>query len=316
MTLFLGTYVGDAITAIRRDTRNLDTYSASNQTGISDEDFLRYYNFAQERIYSLIVNTKAKVFLTEEEFTIDGSESYSLTGNVYLKSSISDVKFSHSGEDKDYREIRERDMSYRDFNESSYAKFYSRKNNEIFLSPRVTNTSAKLLVTHRRMIDRVDTRRGQVTARTLSATQLTALTLNTSSDDATALGSAQILCVCNKYGVPQMINIPITSYDSGTGVVTLDAYTFAAGETVAVGDYVTIGEFTRTHTELPRSVERYLELYTAEKIFGRDSNNDIADIREERIEVEKEIIQSYAMNAVDDEIDIQIDDPELLINGE
>jgi hypothetical protein len=62
MTLFLGTYVGDAITAIRRDTRNLDTYSASNQTGISDEDFLRYYNFAQERIYSLIVNTKAKVF--------------------------------------------------------------------------------------------------------------------------------------------------------------------------------------------------------------------------------------------------------------
>jgi hypothetical protein len=305
-------YIGDLIEEVRRDTRNEDEPTSTEQVGISTEDFLRYANFALEKAFAIIIATKPTAY--EASKTIDlivGRMEYTIPDRVYLNESIKDVKYSNSGEDRDFHEIREISLSRRRDIDGVVTN-YIRHAGKLILTPKNNITGAKIRATYDRQPDSLDLRRGVISASTLSSTQLTALTLDTSTVDDTAMARAQYLCINDSFGNVTMYNIPITSYDATTGVVTLDAFTFAAGETASVGDYVTIGEYTTTHCKLNQIVERYISQYMEYRIFRRDSADDAKQSKQDMDETIAELRLAYA-DVPKDEIDIQIDNDELML---
>jgi hypothetical protein len=305
-------YIGEIIEESRRDTRNEDIPTSNEQVGISTEDFLRYANFAQEKCFSVIIAAKSTRFEVPKviDLVVDQME-YDIEDNVYLGESVKNVEYSNSGLDRDYHEIREVSLSRRS-DESGHVTNYIRHAGGLIFTPKNNVSGAKVRVVYDRMVDTLDLRRGTVTDRTISSTALTTLTLDTTTHDADALERAQYLCVNDAYGNVTMYNIPITSYDSATGVVTLDSFTFDTGETCAVGSYVTVGEYTTTHSKLNKICEKYIAQYMEYKIFRRDSSEDQKAAKEDMRESIGEIAQAYADNPRD-ECDIQIDNEALML---
>lgn len=307
-------YIGDLITEVRRDTRNEDVPTDNSQVGIADNDFLRYANFAQEKCQAVAISAKSTSFNTVVEVALVSEQvEYAIPDRVYIGEHILNVEYSHSGLARDYYEIRERPLSARN-DAPGTPYYYIRRGSSILLCPAYNGGSGTVRITYERALDSLDIRRGTITAATLSATAITALTVDIADDDANALALAQYVCVNDAYGNVTMYNIPVTSYDSSTGVITIKdaSFTFAAGETAAVGSYVTIGQYTTTHCKLNHLCEKYLAQYAAYKIFGRDSSNDSAGMRDDMRETLKEIITSY-QEAPRDEADIFIDNKDLMV---
>jgi len=308
-------YVGDQITVVRRDTRNEDVPTAASQVGIETADILRYLNYAQERLQSLILVSSPQTFQAEKiiSLVID-QEAYTISDRVFAGERIVNVEYSPTGDISNYYEIFERALSYRNTYNQTNPTFYIRRNGQILLNPIPNQATGKIRVTYERQLDTTDIRRGQIDVITLSSTQLTALTLDIATDDDVALEAAQYLCINDKYGTVKMYNIPITSYNDTTGVVTLPAFTFASGETGAVDNYVTVGQYTTTHSKLHDICERYLETYAAMKVFKRDSSSDAADFARDLDAMESDIIRTY-QEADKDEKDIQISNESLMLGG-
>lgn len=313
-------YVGDLIEEVRRDTRNEDIPTSDEQVGIATNDFLRYANFALEKAFAIILATKPTAY--EASSVIDlvvGQMEYTIPDRVYLNESIKDVKYSDSGEERDYQEIREISLSRRS-DKDGIVQNYIRHAGKLVLTPKNTKSGAKVKVVYDRQPDSLDTRRGVISGHSIFNGQLEAagFTLDTSTADAEALARAQYLCVNDSFGNVTMYNIPIDSYDSTTGIITLRDgvnYTFADGESMADGDYVTVGEYTTTHCKLNSIVERYIAQYVEYRIFRRDSADDAKASKADMDETLAELRAAYA-DVPKDEVDIQIDNSELMLQGE
>lgn len=307
-------YVGDLITEVRRDTRNEDVPTPTHQVGIATDDFLRYINFAQEKCQSVAIAAKSTKFNTVVEINlVSGQGEYEIPDRVYLDEHILNVEYSHSGLDRDYIEIRERSLSSR-IDAPGTPYFYIRHGAAVLLCPVYNSAGAKVRITYDRAVDSLDVRRGEISSHADTGTAITAITLDTSSDDADALGSAQYLCVNDAFGNVLMYNIPITGYDSSTGVVTLlgGSFTYESGETCPDGAYVTVGQYTTTHSKLNQLCERYMSEYSEYRIFRRDSSDDSKEAKENMRETLIEIDRSYR-ETPRDECEIQVDNPGLML---
>lgn len=290
--------VDQQIDLIRERTRNLNFSidSDGNPTeGITNNLLLHYMNESQDHLQAAILSVYPNEFVDSQTFNITGStEDYTISPKrLFINNKIISVKYSSSGREEDYvvldqRQNRDR-KSY-----TGYPEFYIRQGNTIKLNPIPQSTQGTVRVDFYKELDDLDIRRGQVTARTLTATQLTALTLDTANDDPTALSDADYICVNDRYGVVKMYNIPITSYSSTTGVVTLSAFTFASGETVAVGDYVTVGKYTTTQSKLMDNCERYILMYAQKRMLTTDESNTSLEEDVELKTIEQDIINSFA----------------------
>ena len=138
--------------------------------------------------------------------------------------------------------------------------------------------------------------------------------MDTATDDADALARAQYVCVNDAFGNVTMYNIPVVGYNATTGALAIKdtSFLYQDGESVSVGSYVTVGEYSTTHCKLNHLCERYLAQYMEYKVFRRDSSNDASGAREDMRETLREIQVSYA-ETPRDEIDIQIDNPDLVV---
>ena len=270
-------YIQDVITAARRLSKNEDFSedSSGNVTGgIGNAEILQYINDGQDLLQSKISNAHSSVspFASSQEIaTVADQRAYSVSDRVFFNKELITIRYSHSGNLSDYGKPLDKLHPMNDNSDTAeYPYGYYRQSGNFYPIPIVNRSGAKFEVKYERSLDDLALRVGTVTARTLSSTQLTALTINTASDDANAINNAsdKYLCICDKDGVVKMRNIAFTSYNSGTGVFTLDPFTFATGETVAVGDYLTIGKYTTTHSDLPDECENYLIYYAAAMILG------------------------------------------------
>lgn len=310
-------YVGDLIDEVRRDTRNEDEPTSTEQIGISDEDFLRYGNFALEKAFAIIIATKPTAY--EASKIIDlvvGQMEYTIPDRVYLNESIKDVKYSNSGEDRDFHEIREISLSRRR-DVDGVVRNYIRHAGQLIFTPKNNIAGAKVKVTYDRQPDSLDLRRGQISSHSIYQGQLEAagFFLDTSTVDAAALARAQYLCVNDSFGNVTMYNIPIDSYNATTGEITLKDgvnFTFADGESIADGDYVTVGQYTTTHCKLNQIVERYIAQYIEYRIFRRDSADDAKQSKQDMDETIAELRLAYA-DVPKDEVDIQIDNQSIML---
>jgi len=287
-------YVADLITRVREHTLNTGNTATS---GILDSHFLNYLNDAQDRLVSLIHQTGSNLFETQTEISLVGAQrTYSIPVAAVLKNRVKLVEISSTGNVKDYVPLRKESFRQLINDQIDFPVSYSLVNGSIYLSPVPQTSTGKIRVTYTRRLDALDIRRGSVASKTDSGTQITALTLNTSDDDTTALAASTYLCVCDRDGAVTMYNLRYDSYNSTTGVVTLTgaAFTYATGETIAVGDFVTTQPYSTTHSDLDDLAERYLVKYAVMEILSiEDSSADFAQAQQILNAMEQELVAAY-----------------------
>lgn len=309
-------YIGDIISEARRDSNNTDT------TGISTEDFLRWANYGQEAIFGKILQTSPMSFQAESEISIVAEqEAYDIPDNVYLGERIVNVEFSSSGLSRDYFKLYEVSLSFRNTYPSLRPQNYIRRNGQVLLRPTPNQTGGTLRVTYERQIDSIDVRRGQVNGTPSGAIiDLTNSTFGAPSaaDEALLVANAYI-CISDAFGNVMLRNGKVSSYTAGTDSLTLAANvsTYLVG-TYTLADlangYMTIGQYTTTHSKLKKVCERYLVSYMCWKALARDAaTREKSELfREEKAALEIEITKSYEMPDKDED-SIQLENPDLML---
>ena len=291
------------ISHIRSVTEN---ETVNSTTDISDEAIIEYINEAQHRLQSRILAQHPRVFIKETTIdSVQDQEEYDLPADVFLGSRVVSVEYTEeTASFPTYTKLRSGYGFNRTSDISGFPSIYIRRDKldsdvgTLLLSPKPSSSSGSIRVTYIQAMDELDKRRGIISDITTSSTAVTALTLDVSGTppiDSTDLEEHDFFCIVSKVGTVKMRNLQFDSIDSSTGVVTLtgSSFTFASGETAAIGDYIVGGKNTTTHSRYSRNIERYLLEFAAWKIFKNDSSTDSAEQLQEVLAIESDIIDSY-----------------------
>ena len=297
--------VDKLITQIRNFTENSEF---GDNEGISDSEFLQALNDAVNRLQSLIVSKHSKAFLKETVIPVlPLVRSYQMPIDAFLGSKVYNVELSETGNEDDYFKLKKTSLHLKSTQDSMPCEYYT-MDEKIVLNP-IPDTASSMRVTYTKRAANLDKRRGIVEIAVLDSltNSISNLQLDVSSAttvlDSDELNACDYICVVDKRGAMKMRNIPISSVNSASGVVTIDSFTFEEGETINVGDYVVCGEDTSTHPiDFPRTVERYLISYGKWYILKRDSSADYAEAQAELLAIEDDIVGSYS----DEDLDITL----------
>lgn len=303
----------DIIRLAREFTGNQDyTEDASRTTtaGLSQNLIVEFLNEAQDHLQAAIISVYPTEFTAQKEISLTGVEAYSVPDNMFINNKLLMVEYSSTGDSQDYYKLPQRTLIERMTSTSSDPDFYIRRSGQILLNPIPTNSRGKIRVSYYRDLDNIDIRRGVIDAITLTPTAITALSCGITDDYQTELSRAEYVCINDRNGNVKMYNIPVTAYNTSTGDFTIagGSYTFASGETGATGQYITIGQYSTTHSKLPESCERYLKIYAQKRLLTKDSNNNSIFEDSELKTIEADILANYA-NASEDIEEIAILDP-------
>lgn len=304
-------YVGKIIEDVREHTGNtsyaVDATGATT-SGLSQHLILSHIQDAQDHLATLVINTHARIFTATKEISmVAGQEGYSVPDNIHINNKIISVQYSFDGTAANYIKLKPKSIRERNTNSYSFADFYIRYQDQLLINPIPSSSAAKIRVHYYRTLDRVALRAGTVTAKTVVGGVLSAITLDTATDDHYSLARAESICINSSTGTVNAYNIPVPdgAYDTATGVWTgFASHTLASGEPVNVGDYVTVGNYTTTHSKLPLDTERYLRLWAKVAILGKDSSVDVTREKENLLQIEAAIRESYSDPSEDvDEIE-------------
>ena len=285
------------ITASRRATENQEF---SSSAGISDEEFIQYFNDAQEEIQNLINLNFPKVFMKVADLQVPAQDGSTLSGialpsDCYLGTRIDTILFSDTGRLQDaYRLKKGSTKEYLGGNASN-PSYYFRASSDIFLQP-YAQSGGVLYVAYQAALPKLDIIRGIVSSVTLGTNTITSLVLDpTQVFDFEAIQENRYVSVGDKDGNIKMTRIPVDAIDSSTGVVTVDpSFTFEAGETIAAGDFIFCGKVATNFSQLPETCERYLLEYCNARILMRDSSSDAQDISQVLLKIEAGIKSAFA----------------------
>ncbi len=286
--------VDQLITEARRDTGNTESTSDS---GVQDSTFIRALNDAQDRIHSAILLQNPKILKKEKIITaVAEQEAYDLPVDVFGTTRIEKVEYSRTGNTADYYQLDNGETEDRKNGQSGAPSMFIRDSERILIQPKPAG-GGSFRLSYEKVLPRLDVRRGTVLTVVLTTDEITSLVLDPSditTDDIEALNDAEYICVVSKRGVIKMQGIPIVEVNSSTGEVTVEAFTFEAGETIAVGDYVVAGQFATTNCQLPDLAEQYLLSFTKWRVQKKDSSNDSTEEKGEVDEIAASIIATYS----------------------
>lgn len=284
------------ITDIRRIGKN--EANPDGTVSITDEEILRYINDSQDRLQGLISSqhSTAKIFIKEELVSaVANQDGYSLIGRCFYNKSIENIEFSATGNLSDYVLIKKLSNFNRDTNVSNYPDGYYTRFGKFYPVPVISVSQGTFRVMYEGTLDDIDKRRGKISAVTgLTSTGFTSITLDSTADETSTpnLSTIDYICINSPQGVVRAYNIPVSNYNTGTNVLTPDTFTFAAGESILVGDYVTFGKWSTTHAKGPDETERYYITYAAKCLLQKDSSNDLTDMKEQLENMEADITKS------------------------
>lgn len=311
----MGRKVDLLITHIRKVTEN---ETLNSTTDIDDDQILEYLNQAQDDLQSEIISRHPQVFQKETTIAaVQGQEEYLLPADVFLGSNLVSVEYATQTTNPKYYLLKPGYYRDRISHISGIPDTYIRADDwndntgKILLSPKPSNSTGQFRIVYHQRIDRLDKRRGVVSAVTLGASSISALTLDVSGNppiDSTKLDEEPFFCVVDDEGNMKMRNVKFDSIDTSTGVVTVNSsFAFESGETIAVGDYIVAGKDTTSHVRLPRNTERYLIEFAAWKILKQDSSIDSAEQAQELGTLRESILRSFS-TIQDDNYQIAVTD--------
>lgn len=288
----------------RRISRNLP--NDAGDKAISDDECLIYLNDAQDRIQHLISSKKniAKIFSSQQIISVVAAqEAYSIPDRLLLNKQIDMVEYSTDGTLGNYVVLEKTELMNRDSNSSMYPWAYYKRSGQIFLQPLPAATQGTIRVTYERELDDLDIPRGVISTITSgTSTQFTTLTLDATANsyETTTPGwsSQQYCSIVSPIGARKCFNILISSYDTGTNVITPSPspfiYDTSNDSEIAVNDVAVFGKYKTTFSQLPDTCERYLIHYLAMELLNRDSANDYQKQAERVAMIEEDILEALS----------------------
>lgn len=292
------------ITKARLISRNIA--NADGSFSISTEEALVYLNNAQDRMQNLICARKniAKPFAVQDIIPIVGNqEAYSLYRRLLLNKQIEMVEFSADGTLGNYVRLEKLERMNRDTNTTTYPWGYYKQGGQIFLQPTPSTSTGYLRVTYEATLDDLDIPRGVVASIAGgTATQFTTVTLDATADtyDSSTPGwsTQQYCCFNSALGVRKAYNVLITSYNTGTNLITPNPspfiYNTNLDSALAAGDIATFDKYSTPFSRLPDECESYLIQYTAAELMGIDSSDDYNKLKDIANEMEEDILKALS----------------------
>lgn len=300
---------------IERCRRETENEEFSDTTGISTEEFIDFFNDAQEDLQSAIARQHQSVFI--EETTKDvayGVAEVDLPKDILLDNRVAAVYYTTTGNIRDNRRLKPSVTAERVYGAFSDPILYIRRSGKLILYPTPDRTIQDgLTIAYVKKLPRLDIRRATIKAVTTTGNQITSLQL----DDAAELYRDELLkhpyfCVVNAIGEQTMRRVRFTDIDNSTSIVTIDpSFEFEDGETIAVGDYLVTGEDTYNVSMLPDTCERFLTAYCNWKVLKRDSSNDSSEQTTELEAMRNEIVDIFS-DTDEDTKDIPIVDTQFI----
>lgn len=302
-------YVGALIRVIRERGKTFDGAVDANgvvTSGVSNELILQFLNEAQDALQARIAKVFPNYFYSTRIITLVGNqEAYSIDDALLNDSKIVQVEYSFDGSLEGYRPLRFRSLYERNSDTFTEPLYYILFNNQILLNPiPATSGSSSIRVTYYRSLDDLALRAGTVASRTITGNALNAMTLNTVDDDPISLqlGASEnpYLCIGDLFGSVFARNFTYSAYNPTTGFVTLSptSQTLKVGETFpspAAGTiYVTVGQYTTTHSKLPNDCERYLLVFASKRLMNQNSSADEVAEDSELLAIEEDIVSNFA----------------------
>lgn len=256
-----------------------DAAALGSQIGLQTQTIVDLFNEAQHAAHGVIYSSAPELFV--KTTTIDlvaDTEAYDLPSDAFLGVNIISVEFKYGSGSGDYRKLKKRSLHERDSSRSGNPNSYIQRKNQILVNSIPSAAlSAGLRVTYEYRLPELDVRRGKVSA-VDDVNDPTSITITDKTQGDIALGAAAIpdyITVVDTEGNVQMDAIPVTSYSSTTGVITLNTFMSDASEVVAVNDYVVVGKRATTHSDLPEFCEKYLVNYVTYRIFDMQGHPSV-----------------------------------------
>lgn len=279
----------------------------SNPLGIVDDELVEYVNDAQDNMQAAISEVHPKLFIKEKLIDLVAEqETYSLPDDLYLGGRIEHVEALYSTQAGDYYTLPHESLKRRLPDVSStFPDFYIRKANNLLIQPKPSGARTNgIRLSYQYKLPTLDIRRGLVASAVDTGTSITSITLNltpTLTRDADlvliperTIEDFDFLTVVGSDGTAKMKAIPVDSYDSDTGIITVTSgFTYETGETITAGDYIIGGKDATTHSDLPDTCQRYLIAYMAWKMLKRDSMVDLQDQERELAAMLREIVNAF-----------------------
>lgn len=298
----MATNLAALIESVRRQTNSVGSTASS---GINDNEFVDYFNDAQERLQSRISSKFSNIFTKEYEFSaVANQEEYDFPDDMYAVNRLWKVEYSNTGSAQDYYNLKRRSFSSRTGVTGEYPSSYITKGNKILFQP-IPSSAGTFRLTYEGVCRRLDIVRATVSSSTLNddETHYATIELDTGEDiDDEYLSAADYVSFVTRFGVGTTQQGPsISSYDTATKIITLVADTFAVTDSITAGMKVVGGKYSTTHSQLPEICERYLKSYVSWKILRRDSNISDASPQERELEaLEKDIEEMFGDNERDE----------------
>lgn len=287
--MYIGKLIDDIIRPKTGNTDvTVDTTTGVTVEGISTDLILGFINDALQFVQSRIIAVYPSEFTEEDvQNTVVDQEEYSIDDNVFLNNKFISIEYSPNGALERYFPLPPAGLHQRD-TRSGKPYQYIRRNGKILLNPIPKDGIGKIRVNYYRHIDSLDIRRGKLTA-----SSSTSITLANDSDlDNFGLADAQYICTVSKLGVVKDYNIPVTSYNSGTRVISFASQTVTA----TANDYVVIGKYKSTHLpeDKPVRILDYCKMYAQARILNTDSSLDEMNEKQEAKDILTDIVDQFS----------------------
>lgn len=238
----------------------------------SDLNLLKLFNDAQRAIQAIVFMSDTATHIFEKNQIYDLvslQEEYDLPSDIYAQSSVTAVgRAINNGNAQaiiyyqPLRQITEKELR----KELGYLI----RGNKLVLSPIPQNGYTNgLKLTYARKMPTLSHRIGIIS----SFTSGTSIQLGAGFETTDITNFNDYITVVDKDGVIKQSGIFITGYNITTGLIS----TSATLTGIAANDYVVLGQYATSHSELPDECEPLLTNFVERRIFSIDSSPDVAD---------------------------------------
>jgi hypothetical protein len=278
------------LTQVQRATEN---ERVGSNDGISTEEYYQYFSDAVKCLQRNIMKVNNKVFRAEAAvFSASGAEEYDLPADIFARNQVVALEYSASGATADYKPLIQVTQLERRSVEG-YPTRYLIRGKKVLVNAYPAAGSFRM--TYAARLPSIDKRRATVASKTTAGGAITALSLTgfTAADSA----YADHLTIVDFNGNVKMRGIPYTSITAGVVAIQGSSYTYPEGSTIAVGDYVCLGEYASTHVLFDDQCEDFVLTYCEKRILNRDSSSDAVERSAEVIQMIQDIVDIYAEDA-------------------
>lgn len=271
------------------------SYSSSH--GLQQEFFIVSANNAIRALQRHLSMEVAECFADyAEDSIVANQEAYSNPPLIFARHLIYEVEFSVAGLVTGYYPLNQ--AYRREFRTAGQPQEWFQDAGSTYIWPVPSAIGGKIRRRYEKILDSVDVQRGRVVSTTGAAPAYATIVLETTApapDAKLQTTNYTHVNVVDWDGTMKCRNIPITAYASATRTLTIKTgFLAATGESIAAGDYITLGKNAVTHPTVDPCAEDFFILWMIDEAQAGRSSTDTAYSNSKIKEALRQIAEVYS----------------------